>query len=143
MPRLDNPKHERFAQLVAKGMPSSRAYRAAGYSDVNTGNASHLTANDSVASRVAELQDKAAAKALVSVEWVLNGLKQIATDPNAKPGERAKAYELIARHIGMFTERVEHRHSGTVETVNLSKLEPEKFNQLAAILSEARTEKRD
>ena len=58
-----NPRQERFAQLVAQGIPASQAYVQAGYSKRHpdsTVNACLLLKTPRVAARVAEIQDLAA-----------------------------------------------------------------------------------
>lgn len=64
MPVLRNAKHEAFAQALAKGKTADEAYAEAGYKP-DRGNASRLTANDSVQKRVEELKTRIAEKA----EW--------------------------------------------------------------------------
>lgn len=77
MPPLDNPKHERFAQELAKGKTADEAYAEAGYSP-DRGNACRLTANDNVAARVAEIQERAAIRAEISVASVTENLMRLA-----------------------------------------------------------------
>lgn len=67
MPILTNARHERFAQALAAGKSADEAYQDAGYAP-NRGNAATLKANQSVRARVAELQEKTAKKAGVTVE---------------------------------------------------------------------------
>lgn len=59
MPLLSDPKHEAFAQGLAKGMTADKAYQAAGYKP-HRGNASTLRTNQSIQARVQELQGIAA-----------------------------------------------------------------------------------
>ena len=54
MPTLRNPKHERFAQLVASGMTAPAAFTQAGYPSPQ--NAPRLRNNAIVAKRIEELQ---------------------------------------------------------------------------------------
>jgi phage terminase small subunit len=54
MPVLRNPKHERFAQLVASGMTAQAAFTQAGYPSPQ--NAPRLRSNALVAKRIEELQ---------------------------------------------------------------------------------------
>lgn len=77
MPALDNAKHERFAQELAKGATADEAYQAAGYSE-NRGNASRLKANESVQARVAEIQERAAVRAEITVAELTKRLLSIA-----------------------------------------------------------------
>lgn len=87
---LENTRHERFAQELAKGQPASRAYEAAGYAP-NDANASRLTGNDKVQARVAELQARAAEKAVVTVAGITDRLLAI-----AKKGEAAEDAPMLS-----------------------------------------------
>jgi hypothetical protein len=64
MPVLPNPRHETFAQALAKGKSADEAYALAGFKP-NRGNATRLKANDSIQKRVQKLQSRVAEKA----EW--------------------------------------------------------------------------
>lgn len=75
MPRLDNPKHELFAQGLAKGKSQVEAYQEAGYAPSEP-NASRLTSNDKVAARVAEIQGRAAIRAEITVADIIAELEQ-------------------------------------------------------------------
>ena len=77
MPVLNNPKHERFAQEVAKGKTADEAYRLAGYRPQRS-NASRMIANDSIRTRVSEIQSRAAEKAEITVAAITEGLLRIA-----------------------------------------------------------------
>ncbi|WP_265594732.1 terminase small subunit [Haloferula sp. BvORR071] len=62
-PRPLNPRQEKFAQLVAQGLPASQAYVEAGYSKQQpdaTANGCLLLKTPRVAARVAEIQNLAA-----------------------------------------------------------------------------------
>jgi len=76
MPILSNPKHELFAQELAKGSPASQAYVSAGYSK-NDGNASRLNGNEKVRARVDELLTASAEKAGVTISRIVNELAKI------------------------------------------------------------------
>lgn len=82
MPALENPKHERFAQELAKGKAADEAYAAAGYKP-DRGNASRLTANDSVKARVAEIQERAAIRTEITVASITERLLAIAAKGEA------------------------------------------------------------
>ena len=61
MPTLRNPKHEKFAQLVASGMTAQAAFTQAGYPSPQ--NAPRLRNNELVAKRIEELQARNERKA--------------------------------------------------------------------------------
>jgi hypothetical protein len=59
MPALKNPRHERFAQAVARAVDAASAYRSAGYDSEGgaaEARASRLLQHAAVAARIAELQ---------------------------------------------------------------------------------------
>jgi phage terminase small subunit len=70
MPIISNPRHEKFAQVLAEGKPAINAYEMAGYKP-DRGAASRLSANVSIQARVAELQGKAAESAIVTLEGLI------------------------------------------------------------------------
>lgn len=55
MPRLENPKHEEFCFLLAKGVKQGEAYKRAGYAE-NKGAASRLAGSPYIQERVDELR---------------------------------------------------------------------------------------
>lgn len=77
MPPLSNPKHERFAQELAKGATAEKAYEAAGYKPARQ-NAHRLITNDDIAFRVRELQERAAIKTELTVASITDRLLKIA-----------------------------------------------------------------
>lgn len=79
---LKNPKHELFAQGIAKGSTGRDAYKAAGYAtngDAATDvNASRLLSDARVSARVAEIQSRAAARTEITVADITSRLLAIA-----------------------------------------------------------------
>lgn len=76
MPVLSNPKHERFAQELAKGATAEAAYAKAGYA-ASRKNAQRLRTNEGVQSRVEQILSQAAEKAGVTVERIADELVKI------------------------------------------------------------------
>lgn len=111
MAALSNPKHERFAQELAKGKSATKAYTAAGYKG-DRGNAVRLTTNDSVQARLAELQGKAAEKTVVTVEGLISRFNDIAGQAAAANqfGPAATAVTAIAKLSGLWIERSEAKN---------------------------------
>lgn len=72
---LNNARHERFAQELAKGSSATAAYAAAGY-EPSEQNASRLTRNDKVAARVIELKERAAEKAVLTAADIAKQLDE-------------------------------------------------------------------
>jgi phage terminase small subunit len=73
---LPNPKHELFAQELAKGITAEEAYTLAGYAP-NRGNYIRLKANESIKARVAEILAAACEKAGVTVDRIIEELAKI------------------------------------------------------------------
>lgn len=75
MPILTNPRHELFAQAIAKGKGNLEAYKACGYETADEkqciANASRLKAVESVGRRIEELLGQAAKRALITPERVM------------------------------------------------------------------------
>jgi phage terminase small subunit len=121
MPTLTNPKHERFAQLLAKGETADEAYALAGYKP-DRGNASRLTANDNVTKRVAEIQERAAIRTEITVASITERLLAIAEKAEAKDEAPmlsvARASLMDAAKLnGLVTEKTEH--SGAVQITEI------------------------
>jgi phage terminase small subunit len=76
MPILSNPRHEKFAQVLAEGKPATEAYQIAGYAP-NYGNCIRLKGNERVGSRVAELQAAGAERAEVTLEGLIAEASEI------------------------------------------------------------------
>lgn len=127
---LHNPRHEKFASLIATGVPIGQAYVNAGYSSIGAGPSGHaLLRKPLVAARVNELKElchisKYQAHEL-NREWVLTRLMENASaalrgEPkrNAKgedTGERIydraaanRALELLGKECGLFKDTVDH-----------------------------------
>ncbi len=118
MPVLSNPRHESFAQALAKGKSAAEAYKAAGYKGDRTA-ASRLSTNVNVQRRVTELKEKAAEKAEVTAKDVLVGLYKEATreGEGASHSARVAAWGLLGKYHNLFTDRVEAKITSDV-TVN-------------------------
>jgi phage terminase small subunit len=109
MGQLSNPRHERFAQGLAHGKSADEAYRAAGFSE-NRGNASRLKSNESIQSRVAELQQRVVENVSLTKEWVIEQLidnvKRAKELEDLSPANTA--LQLLGKELGMFVERTEN-----------------------------------
>lgn len=150
MPTLDNPKHERFAQELAKGKSAEEAHGVAGYKASRSG-ASQLKQNINISNRVAELlteresiHGQATASAIkqtgLTKEWVIETLKEnvaramqatpVKTDDDGEAiGEYAyqgsvanRALELLGKELGMFVDRKEVGKPGEFESMNADQL---------------------
>jgi hypothetical protein len=117
MPALDNPKHERFAQELAKGKSANEAYELAGYKP-NDGNCIRLKGNERITARVSELMERAAIRAEISIAAVTESLLRIA-EKAEKLGEASglnvakSAWMDAAKVNGLIVERSESQNVNT------------------------------
>jgi phage terminase small subunit len=117
MPTLRNPKHEKFAQLVASGLTAQAAFTNAGYPAPQ--NAPRLRNNALVAKRIEELEarnEKKAELAALSRDELIGILTEIVQATRtrlseARPSDGLKAAEMLAKMCGWNEpEQVKHDH---------------------------------
>lgn len=131
MPRLKNAKHELFAQGMAKGMKQAEAYAAAGFKP-NPQAASNLCKKVNILDRVAEIQSKAAKRAEVSAQDVLDGLHKEATreGEGTTHGARVQAWGLLGKYHKLFIDRIEAEVTHKFSSLSDDELDQE-INRLA------------
>lgn len=92
-----NIRQERFAELVASGIPASRAYPEAGYSGRGKNAAAHasrLVENGGVSDRIAELQKETRKVARLTKEQKLEILEKIMSSQQEKTIDRIAAIKI-------------------------------------------------
>jgi len=130
--KLDNERHELFAQNLAKGIPQSKAYVQAGFEATTDQairvNAHKLSRKTAVMRRVTELQEAGARRAEreigIDKAWImlrLRDLSEAAQEAN-QYGPSVRAVELMGRERGMFVEKHEVR-GGPLEELSIADLE--------------------
>ena len=110
MPVLSNPKHERFAQELAKGKSANEAYVLAGYSE-NDGNAIRLKGNERIAARLSELLERSARKTEITVESLKDMLiedRQLAREL----GQTAAAVSAVDKLGKLYGHMIERKEIG-------------------------------
>jgi hypothetical protein len=126
MPLLPNPKHEAFAQGLAKGSSAAAAYVEAGYKE-NRHNAATLARKQHILTRVGELQEEqlaihqqataqAAANSQVTIESLIAEAEAArAKAMEEKGGSAAAVSALIAKAklAGMWREKIDQHNTGT------------------------------
>ena len=138
MPVLKNARHETFAQGLAKGLTADEAYQKAGFKP-NRGNAATLKANQSILDRVAEIQEKAAAKAGVTIQSLTDELEQARGIAIAEKQSSAAVAATMGK-AKLHGLGVEHKRvSGSFQLITLTqeqigKLTPDERTALAAAL---------
>jgi hypothetical protein len=129
MPILRNQRHERFAQAIAKGEPTARAYELAGYSAHN-GNPFRLREKESIASRITELQHEAAVDGKITREKLLRDLERIKCAAE-KAGQLSAATQAAlgqAKIGGLIIDR--HEVTAQPATIDLDRLSAEEMAML-------------
>jgi len=125
MPVLASPKHEAFAQALARGSSAAAAYVEAGYKE-NRHNAATLARKQHILTRVGELQEEqlvihqqATAEAAANAQVTLESLIAEAEAARAKAmeekgGAAAAVSALIAKAklAGMWCEKVDQHNTG-------------------------------
>lgn len=117
-------------------MNATEAYATAGYKGDRTA-ASRLSTNVNVAQRVAELQGRAAKKAEVTLESLLNELEEARTLAMGEKQSSAAVSATMgkAKLTGLLIEKREHtgRNGGPIQSVDLTKLSGDELAQLENI----------
>jgi hypothetical protein len=128
MPVLSNPRHERFAQELAKGGSQIAAYENAGYKP-DRGAASNLSAKPYISQRVAELQGMAAARTVKDISAIdkryvlqqavkLHEAAMKATD--GEDGFDPKAGNVASRALDQIGRHVDVQAFKDVSDVNIN-----------------------
>lgn len=113
-----NEKEELFAQEIAKGATASSAYRRVYSAEDWKGESVHTEASKlknqpKVLLRIKELQALSADEAIVDASMVLRGLLTEAEwmGEGSSHSARVSAWEKLGKHLGMFTDKVDHTSS--------------------------------
>ena len=124
MSALKNPRHERFAQEIAKGKSAYEAYLTAGFKPSRP-NASRLQHQDNILQRVSEIlagrqriEEKATERAIRRVSITKTDVLAMLIDDRELAREKGqtaaaiRAAELLGKELGMFIERREQGKPG-------------------------------
>lgn len=134
-PRKLNPKQEAFAREYAIDHNATQAAIRAGYSEKTAGQIGFALLKIVEVRQLVDAYDlEAEARAEVSRDWILRGLKREAKSAETA-GPRVRAFELLGKEVGMFRDRVELTGKdgaplAPTEEVDLSKLSIEELRQL-------------
>lgn len=114
MPILENTRHERFAQGIAKGETQVVAYEAAGYKP-NDSAAARLFGDVRIRERVDELKAKAAQRCEITIADLVTELEEARTLAKevAQPSAAVSATMGKAKLLGLDVQK--HEHSGAIQ----------------------------
>lgn len=108
-------KQEAFAIEYLKDKNATQAAIRAGYSAKTAASiAWELLERPDIRQFIGERQEEARKNASVTVDGIVDQLREIASNVLAKDSDRIRALELIGKYLGMFTERVEMK--GQIDT---------------------------
>jgi len=111
------PKQQRFVAEYLIDLNATQAAIRAGYAKSGASvEGVRLLANAKVAAAVAAAQVKRSERTEVTQDYVLNSIVAIMEErkgvgEHSNPQAALKAAELLGRHLAMFTDKVENRHS--------------------------------
>lgn len=129
MPLLTNPKHEHFAQLVAKGETPPKAYVLAGYSEAGAAqSANRLLKDADVLARVAELRANLTERLVEKTAYDLAKAMQETDEAlrlalaKENPGAAVAAITLRSKLNGLLVDKKEIR-TGPLEEKSEAELD--------------------
>lgn len=139
MPALGNPKHERFAQELAKGKSQGEAYELAGYRPSRSA-AARLAANVNICERVQELAERVASRTELTAAQLTERLLRIA-DVAEKTGialdeDTGEATGSSSKHLSVA--RAALMDAAKLNGLLTDKLEVNASDELAERLAKAR-----
>lgn len=128
MPALENSRHERFAQGLAKGRSQSDAYTEAGYRESRSA-AARLAADVNICARVSEIQERAATRTEISVASITERLLAIASKGEASDDapmlQAARASLMDAAKLnGLVVDKSDAKVAATVQEVRRIVIDP-------------------
>lgn len=106
-------KQAAFVQEYLVDLNATQAAIRAGYSRKTA----YRTGADNlkkpqIAAAVRAAQAERAQRTELTQDYVLDGLRGIAENPEEPAAPRVKAFELLGKHQGMFVDRVDHTTKG-------------------------------
>lgn len=112
MAALKNPRHERFAQELAKGKSQADAYVSAGYRQSRSA-ASRLAEDVNICKRVTGIQNRAAVRTELTLADIIDELeeaRQMALGvPTPQTGSAVAATMGKAKLLGLVIDKAEVR----------------------------------
>jgi hypothetical protein len=156
MPALKNPRHEAFAQALARGMSAATAYGQVGFKP-HRANAATLARKEHISVRVAELQEEqlaihqqataaAAANKQVTIESLISEAEAARAKAMSEKGGAAAAVSALtakAKLAGMWREKLDQHNTGSPVYERIERVIVERApqsNDVAPSLLELRNE---
>ncbi len=103
-----NPRQTLFTKEYAVDHNATQAAIRAGYSQKTAySQGQRLLKHVEIRKAITRLDTETSNRLQLTHQLVLEGLHGIAVNPDTTASARVRAYELLGRHQGMFTERLE------------------------------------
>ena len=100
-------KQSRFVQEYALDFNATEAAKRAGYSKKTAYSIGHENLRKpEIVSALAAYEKTVADELLLSQQWVIDGLMVLAQEAKSDAA-KVRAFELLGKHQGMFTDRLE------------------------------------
>ena len=113
-----NDKRRAFVREYLIDLNATQAAKRAGYSNRTAySQGQRLLKDAEIQQAVQTAKEERAHDARLSAQMVLEGLRGIA-EGQGPENARVRAYELLGKHIGMFTERIEHSGGLAIEFID-------------------------
>lgn len=109
-------KQELFCKEYLVDLNATQAAIRAGYSEKTAKEigCENLT-KPNIQEYIKEAMNKRSQKVEIDADYVLQGIKDIADNDEEQSKDRLKAYELMGKHLKLFTDKVEHSVTISIE----------------------------
>lgn len=121
MPVLKSPGYEKLAQELAKNKSYSDAGKSAGYTGDRASICEMLANNPNISKRIEELQQTAAEKAGVDMEWWVRetkGLYKKCVKESELPTARG-SLDMLGKHLGAYNADESDRKKDEKVEINI------------------------
>lgn len=106
-------KQELFIKEYLVDLNATQAAIRAGYKEDNAyATGAENLRKPQIANEIQKHMQKRSHAVEINAEYVLRGIKDIAEGKETKDNDKLKAFELMGKHLKLFTDKVEH--SGTI-----------------------------
>ena len=125
---LKNPRHEAFAQYLYEGLTQEEAHTKAGYKPSRP-NACKLAKDHNILQRVAQLQERKAKQADVTIESISEMLlsdRKAAIEAEDISNRRQCAMDLAKLH-GLIIDKAKTENETTIKAVSGEPITPEEW----------------
>jgi len=110
-----NPRRQAFIRHYLETGNGTKSAILAGYSEKSAAAAaSRLLTNPKIMGAMEAELARRAEMSGISATYVLEGIRAIANDSEARDADKLRAYELLGKHLRLFAEKVEQDSHLTV-----------------------------